>query len=1189
MNKFVYVLMACGAALAAVVAAVRYLKLPQEYVWYTAILLGIIVAIAGVVTFIRFLQGKKKALDKYGPKVSQAEIDHANRVREFAATIKQLERHQKATAPARPRLLADRLDPPWIAVCGLQAHGKTRLIGGPHPKKLPEIDHTGPVKGADASAAPDDRPRCFSAPGQAVYLEVPHAIAHREDLKKSWEAELKLLARRPQPVHAIVLCVAADDLAAASDPQARAAEIGDLLAAEVHDLVEQLQVHVPVHLVVTRLDRLSGFSDILGSLEQISGPLGFELPDGRSEELALKELRTRFDALCGWLDRRALRKLGEFREPDPPRQTRIYTFVQQVDALQEPLAAIAARVLAVRGGDPVRLRGVYLTSAAQDAEPVVDSVLESLAKKTGGSYAPPLPDPTPSRRIFVDELVSTGLVRDGGLARRTSRLLQRATIRRAAAGAGLGLVGLYVAVGTTGSAARNRDLAQQTADAGAVVEGELAIRRRAPVEVGKITALRELLARWEDEAGEDPGDVRGWGLFRGEAVAPLRVFYKRAVMKGVVSVLRDKAETELRDFAARYESPDQIPEADVRTARRDTLRFYLLVSAGKQKYERLPKADAVETKFLGDTLRRRWSGGPRTNSSTADYAAMELAVGKFLTLAEDADFALPRDQGLVGQVQEILKREDDVRAEVGKIVDEVSATEGLEKINLRTLTGVADIENDGTEVRAAFTVEGWTLVKARLLQANEDDWWVLGFEPTQAKLRVQRRAASLRSEYFGMYIEEWRRFIQRMKIVPPSSLDSGKQLMTELTRGRPLMPLGKVFTSLKRNTELADDHDYGDQKSLVDFFAGRSKERGQRGLTKAQDVREEFGRLVAFTVAPEGKEASLDQYHALLKDIRDKIGRALEDKEEEKPLVEALQRAIDDTKSMVQDGELDTWTAPTGKLLLPPLEELLKMLVRDRGTGAVADWCARIVDPMYERFAGRYPFDPESRSDAAVADFEEFFHPENGVIRKAREELLTSYVMLNGNTIELRDRGRTDGPKLDPGVVRFLNRAQDIGSVMFVNEELRVDFDLILACNPSVSRVEAAIEGKKVEFSCGAEKPTRMRWPGKDNHGAVLTAFGRQGRKNIGDTGEWGLFQLLERPPSTMPDFKGEEVIMFRFDMTQYNLGQLDVRIQPTRVRGGTAFFGLPSGSKQFLALVRAPDVLPPKRLFSNLAGCGGG
>ncbi|HEY8380199.1 MAG TPA: type VI secretion protein IcmF/TssM N-terminal domain-containing protein, partial [Nannocystis sp.] len=362
----IYVLTVCGAVVAAVVAAVRYLKLPQEYVWYTAALMAVVVIIAGIVNFIRYLSTKKERLAKLSPKAAQDELDFQNRLRDVAATLRQVERHQRATAPQRPWLIAARPVPPWVGVLGLQGHGKTRLLGGPHPKRLPEFDQSGPIKGADASAAPEDRPRFFSAPGQAVFVEVPHALAHREELRRSWLAELKLLAKREQPLHALVLCVAADDLVTAADPAARGAEIGDLLAAEVTDLVTALQIHVPVFLVVTRLDRLSGFGDVLGVLDAAARPFGFELPDGRSEELALKELRNRFDALCGWLDRRALRLLSRFREPDPARQSRIYTLVQQIAGLQEPLAAIAARVLAVRGGDPVRLRGVFLTSAVQD-------------------------------------------------------------------------------------------------------------------------------------------------------------------------------------------------------------------------------------------------------------------------------------------------------------------------------------------------------------------------------------------------------------------------------------------------------------------------------------------------------------------------------------------------------------------------------------------------------------------------------------------------------------------------------------------------------------------------------------------------------------------------------------------------------------------------------------------------------
>jgi len=155
--------------------------------------------------------------------------------------------------------------------------------------------------------------------------------------------------------------------------------------------------------------------------------------------------------------------------------------------------------------------------------------------------------------------------------------------------------------------------------------------------------------------------------------------------------------------------------------------------------------------------------------------------------------------------------------------------------------------------------------------------------------------------------------------------------------------------------------------------------------------------------------------------------------------------------------------------------------------------------------------------------------------------------------------------------------------VMFVNEELRVDFDVILVCNPQVSRVEFKVAGESRIFECNGKQLPRMRWPNKEQ-GASLTAFGRQGRKTVEESSEWGLFELLERS-SKLPEYAGEEVIEFKFDLAAFNLGMLEVRLKPTRVRGGTAFFGLPNGNRTFLSLLRAANVLPPKRLFLN-SGC---
>ena len=155
--------------------------------------------------------------------------------------------------------------------------------------------------------------------------------------------------------------------------------------------------------------------------------------------------------------------------------------------------------------------------------------------------------------------------------------------------------------------------------------------------------------------------------------------------------------------------------------------------------------------------------------------------------------------------------------------------------------------------------------------------------------------------------------------------------------------------------------------------------------------------------------------------------------------------------------------------------------------------------------------------------------------------------------------------------------------VMFVFEELRVDFDVVLVCNFQVSRVEFKVAGELCEFTCDSKQLPRLRWPNKDA-GASLFVKGRQTKKNLDEPGEWGLFKLLEKW-SKLPDGSGD-VLDFVFDLSQYDLGSLEVRLKPIRSRGGTAFFGLSNGDRKYLSLIRASDVLPPKRLFTNRGGC---
>jgi len=1163
--------------------AVKHLGFSEDEARYIIYAVSVIFVIGLILQLWRWIRARRAAAAKNAGPVDPSIAALKERIKEARASLAQLVKHQKLTAPPRPSLLTEPFRGPWIALLGLPGHGKTALLGPTSSKRLVEIDREGPRKGAP-DAVPEDRLRLFSAPGGAAYLEVPHALARREDLRPTWLADLKLLGKRAQPLHGVVLAVSAEELVSDADPTKRATTIGEELALELADIVANLEVHVPVYLVITKLDRISGFAELLGKVESRGQALGFELPDGRSDDLVMKELRARFDAMCDALDRRGLRTVSRFREPDHAAQPRLITFPRQLAELAEPLAALTRHVLTARGGDPVRLRGVFFTSALQGGEAPVAPVLENLLREAGGgAYLADDARSPVGTRYFLDELVNGIWLRDSALATRTHKARRRGAITRGVlSGVGIAVAG-WVGLGATRVEESNRALAQDTADLTGSVMGQLGGERRAPLPVADLERMRKLLASWEDDSADDAAGVRGWGLFPGEAVVErLRGFYKRAIFEGVLGPLRTKTEVQLTDFEARFKSPDAIPEKLEWFTARDDLRFYLLLTGPKTAGEHLPIAQ--ESDLLAREIQRHWSGNSRNVVSNDDYAAMGLVARRFVALAKEEEFALPRRAQLIEGVREILMRDTSEDAAVEEIIDRVSGMEELPKISLRALAGVSSLENDNTDVRGAFTAAGWVQVEQAFLAAEDGAEWVLGLDQRQAADLRRKRGKNLRTLYFTRYAQEWQRFISRMRIVNPLNLEQGKQIFAEITRG-PKMPLTKVFQKLQENVILKDKFDYGDNAGLLGLISERKP--GSSTAVRAEDVGRQFQRLLAFTVPPVGKdvEVSLDAYHVHLRELRDAIGKALDSKEEEKALIEKLKNAIEDTKSLINDGNLETWNKDTDELLLTPLKELLKLLERDNAAGTKNDWCARIVDPMYERFNGRYPFAADSRDDVVLADFEEFFHPENGVIRKAREELLSGYVTLQGTYFEARDLGKSSAARLDPAVVKFLNRAQDIGMVMFVNEELRVDFDVILVCNPQVSRVEFKVAGEPRVFECNDKQLPRLRWPDKKGQGASLTAFGRQGRKTIDEPGEWGLFELLEKN-SKVPDFANEEVLEFKFDLAAFNLGTLEVRLKPTRVRGGTAFFGLPNGNRQFLSLLRAEGVLPPKRLFTSGGGC---
>jgi len=183
-----------------------------------------------------------------------------------------------------------------------------------------------------------------------------------------YQALMELTEQRDRlPLNGIVLCIGAAGLLGASDAiEPGAARLRRL----IDEATEQLQISLPVYLIVTGLEQLKGYATVHAALppEVLMQALGHRLPlhsatDDEADDDRLgalfRPIELRLRGLCMALLR---------NEGTPAGRLAIHAFFDQVNALQPGLQRVVNRMFEERRGRrPPRWRGLYLTGVQPEA------------------------------------------------------------------------------------------------------------------------------------------------------------------------------------------------------------------------------------------------------------------------------------------------------------------------------------------------------------------------------------------------------------------------------------------------------------------------------------------------------------------------------------------------------------------------------------------------------------------------------------------------------------------------------------------------------------------------------------------------------------------------------------------------------------------------------------------------------
>ncbi|KTS76620.1 type VI secretion protein VasK [Pseudomonas oryzihabitans] len=920
----------------------------------------------------------------------------------------------------------------------------------------------------------------------------------------AWLTLLQLLRRqrRTRPLNGILVALPVERLASGNEVELET--LARQVRARLHEVSRELKVEVPVYLVLTQADRLSGFNAFFDGLsreesEQVLGTTFREAQNGTDTAT----LRQEFEELLRRLNSQVIPRIHQ--ERDGQRRGQILDFPHQLGRLGDGLILFVE--LAFSGNRYQRaaqLRGFYLTST-----PALTQSLDTQTQGIGDQLGLPstlLPHYRSGQPRFIRQLFSRVIFPEASLAGLDQREVRRLSWgQRGLYAAALAGLALGAALWTTSFGGnherleRLRELAQNGLQARSQLKPGADARAALPVLDNAYAGTQVFPA-----AGATPLREHT-GLYQGDAVRPTtEAAYHEALQTYLLPRLKAQLEERIRGSLGDRERLI------------GHLRAYLMLQLPERR----------DARALRDWAAADWSqrypGDALTQNSLDTHLARLLEQG-FGSYAVDAQ--------LVSQARQVLRSES-LAAVVYRILRDQAS--GLPVYRLSQHLGPqaqafegADYPIPGFYTRQGyeqtFSTQGLTVI--RELAADN---WVLGDGDGITGMDLRRLQVELEQLYFRDYANLWSEALARVTLQPVGDANQGATLLAGLTSAN--SPLLQLLVEVRDNTRLAaasDTASGGDplpdtaRRSLQTRFENLHRLLDDKGapvadlapaMTALNDLQQQLAGL-AHASAPD--QAAFDLAKARMAGNRDALNSL-------RNAASRLPTPVNGWLGLLVD---DSWN-----LILAGAYDYLN----DR-------YQSELLASYRNGLDKRYPFKADSESDVSLADFREFFKAQ-GTADTFFDTYLKPFV-IRGDGDAYRPRA-IDGHSL-PLSREFLaqmGRTQQIRRGFFAENpaEPGIVFKLEpYSLDPSLTRADLSIGKDRLEYRHGPIVAATFRWPQNDALRTTLVLEELGGRR-VGleqDGSAWSLFRLLDR--LKLQQHSARDVMLVQADLEGRHAGYL--------------------------------------------------
>jgi type VI protein secretion system component VasK len=465
-------------------------------------------------------------------------------------------------------------------------------------------------------------------------------------------------------------------------------------------------------------------------------------------------------------------------------------------------------------------------------------------------------------------------------------------------------------------------------------------------------------------------------------------------------------------------------------------KTYLLLTGGD-------KVNMDDAAPIAEIFERALKSSSSQRYRPPDDKIVKDNVGTVIKFAADGHYQDRADKSVVQAARLMLAAAPRADVLYASVMDQLHARH--RNVPIDQIAGKNELLRYSRDISALYTRDVWEqTVYAELINVSKDPFkadWVMG------PVRAHTDETTLLSELVSLYSDDlcrrWLDFIRNIHVGLPSDIPSlARDLERLSSRNSETRRMLTVVCSLATQ-QAADLTRSPPSSASISAIKGQitnvsNRLRGNgRGLTHDAhdpfaDARKVFGALDTFLTG-----GGFDDYIGTIS----ALSESLKECDDRGVFASTFVSRGDDPIKISRRGLAracasmpPALSAALKRVLESPLDITAGLLARKISTEIEESWQAEIVTHFNARLAPRNPFN-KNGADLSWNDFEEFFHPKNGILWKYQEKNLRGLMERTPKGWErVPARSMSIRISVDDEVIRACNRAEKIAGNFFRND-----------------------------------------------------------------------------------------------------------------------------------------------------------